>query len=91
MRTANTTHYYYQYATAQGTISLIPEANGRYKVMYQGEALGSYGNALLASEDVRGGHTFSSSNGVDFAELNIPELADWEKKQFAIVRRLRPG
>ncbi|MGX1498565.1 hypothetical protein ACSSV1_003616 [Labrenzia sp. MBR-25] len=84
--------YYYQYFTPQGTVGLIPEPHGRYKIMFNEENLGSYHSAEAAADDVSGGHTFSPSSGVDLGELGIPaDLGDWEKKIFASVDRLRPS
>ena len=86
------TIYYYQFHTVQGTVSLIPEANGRYKVMFGDENLGSYHSAAAAADDVGGGHTFTPSNGADFEKLGVSQdIGDWEKKVFAEIKRLRPG
>lgn len=84
--------YYYQFHTTHGTVGLIPEADGRYKVMFGDENLGSYHSAEAAAEDVSGGHTFSPSNGVDLGDLGVPDdLGDWDKKLFATFKRLRPS
>lgn len=84
--------YYYQYHTSAGTVSLIPESLGRYKVMYSEENLGSYHSPEAAADDVSGGHTFSPSNGIDLGELGIPgDLGEWDKKLFAAIHRLRPA
>lgn len=86
------TIYYYQYPTPYGPVTLSPEANGRYKVLYKEENLGSYPSAAAAADDVAGGHTYSPADGVDFSDLNISaDLGDWEKKVFASVNRLRKG
>jgi hypothetical protein len=84
--------YWYQFHTSAGPVSLLPEAGGRYKVMYDGENLGSYLSAAAAADDVGGGHTFSPSNGADFEQLGVSQdLGDWEQKVFADIHRLRPG
>ena len=84
--------YYYQFHTRAGTVSLIPEAGGRYKVMFDDENLGSYHSPEAAADDVSGGHTFTPADGTDFGELDIPEdIGEWEKKLFANVKRLRPA
>ncbi|MWD26884.1 hypothetical protein E0K89_005275 [Aquicoccus sp. SCR17] len=84
--------YYYQHHTDLGTVSLLPEAGGRYKVMFGEENLGSYASPEAAADDVSGGHTFTPSSGVNLGELGIPdELGDWEKKVFATIGRLRPA
>lgn len=84
--------YYYQFYTPHGVVGLIPEANGRYKVMFDEENLGSYHSPEAAADDVSGGHTFSPANGVDLGELGIPDdLGEWEKKVFMTVGRLRPA
>ncbi|MGJ8586441.1 MAG: hypothetical protein ACSHXD_20315 [Marinosulfonomonas sp.] len=82
--------YYYQYYTSSGTVGILPEPKGRWKVMFDEENLGSYHTPEAAADDVSGGHTFSPSNGVDLGELGIPEdLSDWTKKLFASISRLR--
>ena len=73
--------YYYQYPTTRGNVCILPEATGRYKVIFNGENLGSYHSANAAADDVSGGHTFSPSNGVDLGELDIPcDLIEWKKR-----------
>lgn len=67
------------YPTKKGTVSII-EKNRRFHVMYENESLGSYSSPQQAADDVSGGHTFTPSNGVDFAELNIPyDLSEWRR------------
>lgn len=89
---SDTDLYYYQYYTHVGTMSLIPEAGGRYKVMFGDENLGSYHSPEAAADDVSGGHTFSPSDGTDLGELDIPDdLGGWEKKLFATIKPLRPA
>ncbi|WP_299724826.1 hypothetical protein [uncultured Tateyamaria sp.] len=84
--------YYYQFYTQQGTVSILPEPAGRWKVMYGEDNLGSYHSPEAAADDVSGGHTFEPSNGVDLGELGIPDdLGDWTKKLFASISRLRPA
>ncbi|WP_199559138.1 hypothetical protein [Nioella nitratireducens] len=84
--------YYYQYYTPHGTVSIMPEPEGRWKVMFGDENLGSYHSPEAAADDVSGGHTFSPSNGVDLGQLGIPDdLGDWDKKLFAKISRLRPS
>lgn len=83
--------YYYQYHTNQGTVGILPEPEGRWKVLFDEENLGSYHSPEAAADDVSGGHTFSPSNGVDLGELGIPgDLGEWNKKLFASFSRLRP-
>ncbi|MBO6559950.1 MAG: hypothetical protein JJ959_05410 [Nisaea sp.] len=73
-------------------MSLIPEGNGQYKVMFRDENLGSYMNAAQAADDVAGGYTHSPGDGIDFGQLGIPDdLGEWDKKPFAQIARLRPG
>lgn len=84
--------YYYQFHTRHGSISLIPQAQGRYIVMYEEENLGSYNSPEAAADDVSGGHTFSPSSGVEFDELDIPgDLEEWERKKFASISKLKPA
>ena len=84
--------YYYQYYTHAGMVSLIPEAKGRYKVMFGNENLGSYHSAAAAADDVSGGHTTTSSSGIDLGDLDIPsDLGEWTRKLFAAFERLRPS
>jgi len=78
--------FYYQYHTRVGTVSLVPESGGRYKVMFDDENLGSYHSPEAAADDVSGGHTFSPCDGTDLGDLNIPgDLGEWEKKLFAAI------
>ncbi len=87
-----TNHFYYQYRTRAGTVNLVPEAGGRYKVVFGDEDLGSYHSPEAAADDVSGGHTFSPSDGTDLGELEIPgDLGEWEKKLFVSIQRLRPA
>lgn len=82
---------YYQYHTVHGTVGILPEPKGRWKLMFNEENLGSYHSPQAAVDDVCGGHTFSPSNGVELAELGIPDdLGEWTKKLFASIGRLRP-
>jgi hypothetical protein len=75
--------YIYEYKTKHGIVSLVPQANGRYQVMFQEEGLGSYHTARAAASDVSGGHTFTPSSGIDLGSLNIPEdINEWHKKPF---------
>ena len=84
--------YIYHYNTEVGTISLIPEAGNRYKVMFQDEVLGSYHSAMAAADDVSGGHTFSPSNGVEFDKLDIPaDIQEWQSRVFAKTDGFRPA
>ena len=90
--TRETQVFYYQYNTHAGTVSLIPEPKGRYKVMFHEQNLGSYASPEQAADDVSGGHTFTPSDGTDLGRLNIPaDLGEWEKKLFFSVQHLRPG
>lgn len=83
---------YYQYHTHAGTVSLLPEAGGRYKVMFGGDNLGSYHSPEAAADDVSGGHTFVPPGGADLGALGIPgDLGEWDKKPFATIKRLRPS
>ncbi|WP_139189468.1 hypothetical protein [Thalassobaculum litoreum] len=82
--TERRTLYYFQYTTTSGTVSLIPEKDGRYAIKFQDEHLGSYQTPGAAADDVSGGHTYSPSDGTDLGALGIPEdLGEWEKKIFA--------
>lgn len=85
-------YYIYQHVTRAGTVSLIPEAGGRYKVMFNDENLGSYASAESAVDDLSGGYTTMPSSGIDLGDLGIPnDLGDWQKKLFTSISRLRPS
>ena len=85
-------YYYRSFANNGVEISLIPEAKGRYKVMYGEENLGSYATAVQALDDLIGGHTFSPSDGADTSQIGLPdELGEWDKRLFAEIKRLRPS
>lgn len=67
------------YQTSRGTVFIV-HRNGLWDVMYDGESLGSYVTPAAAVDDVAGGYTYSPSNGVDFADLDIPDgIGDWER------------
>ncbi|MER3352353.1 MAG: hypothetical protein RLQ73_00085 [Hoeflea sp. D1-CHI-28] len=84
--------YYYQFYTPHGTVSILPEPAGRWKVMFNEEHLGSYHSPEAAADDVSGGHTFEPSGDADLSELGIPDnLGEWTKKLFASISRLRPA
>jgi hypothetical protein len=75
-----------------GAVSLIPESDGRYKIMFGDENLGSYHSPEAPADDLSGGHMFSPPKGTDLGALNIPsDLGEWEKKLFASIHRLRRG
>ncbi|MBL4804635.1 MAG: hypothetical protein JKY71_07190 [Alphaproteobacteria bacterium] len=76
--------YYYWHSLHNGkVVSLVPEARGRYKIIYENDSLGSYHSAEAALDDLCGGHVFSASGNVDFSQMNIPDsLNDWEKRLF---------
>ena len=68
----------FRYRTRMGTVMIVAR-NGRWDVIYNDEALGSYHSPAAAADDVAGGHTFSPSNGIDFADLDIPDgIEEWE-------------
>lgn len=68
----------YIYRTRAGEFQIVKRGD-RWHVIYQGESLGSYDSPRLAASDVSGGHTFSTSNGVDPGVLGIPEdITEWE-------------
>lgn len=70
----------YRHETPCGTVFLVPEENGRYKVVFKDEDLGSYHSPEAAADDVSGGHTFSPSSCIDLGELGISaDLAEWEQ------------
>ena len=82
--------YYYSHPTVHGPVRIVPRPNGRYEIVFQDEDLGSYANPMMAADDAAGGHTFSPSSGVDLGDLDISyDLGDWERKPFALVKRLR--
>ncbi len=69
----------YRYQTRRGPVHILPH-QGRWIIMYDDENLGSYHSPDAAADDVSGGHTFSPSNGVDFADLDIPDgINEWER------------
>lgn len=81
----------YRYQTRAGTVSLVPDSDGRYRVIFHDEVLGSYHSAQAAADDVSGGHTFSASDGTDFAELDIPcDIGEWDRRWLVICNLLPP-
>lgn len=70
----------FKHRTRYGTVYIVAQPGGRWQVVYNEEGLGSYHSAAAAADDVAGGHTFSPSNGVDFADLAISDdVGDWER------------
>lgn len=74
--------YYYQYYTPYGAVSLIPEANGRYKVMFCDDNLGSYHSPEAAAGDVSGGLTSPRQMGSILANSIYPMTSASGKKGF---------
>ncbi len=84
------TIYYYKWTTRLGPISLIPEPNGRYKVMIEDECMGSYHSPEAAAEDVAGDHLGSTPFNVDLDRLGISgDLGDWSRLVFAKITGMR--
>ncbi|MDZ4088761.1 MAG: hypothetical protein U1E69_18375 [Tabrizicola sp.] len=84
--------YAYHHTTHLGTISLIPESQGRYKVMISDENMGSYHSPQAAADDVANDHLGTTPWNVDLSTLGIPEdLGEWNRKVFAVVKGLRPA
>ncbi|MCJ8237776.1 hypothetical protein [Peteryoungia algae] len=77
----STQHYYYTYLSDEGPVSLIPEGGGRYKIVFQNETVGTFASlddAFVAA--ITGG----------LRKLDLPaNIAEWQKKLFASVSRLR--
>jgi hypothetical protein len=70
----------YVFRSSAGDFAIILK-NERWHVIYQGESLGNYASPALAAADVSGGHTSSTSNGIDPGTLGIPEdLCEWDVK-----------
>lgn len=70
----------YKYETKIGVFYIGQSNDGRFHPIFDDENLGSYSKAWQATEDLAGGHTFSISNGMDNALLDIPEHpSDWEQ------------
>ncbi len=75
--------YYYQFHTSAGTVRLIPEPGGRYKVKLNDQNHGSYNNAEAAAEGASRKMTFWAGDGNELTDLGIPaELNQWEKRKF---------
>jgi hypothetical protein len=57
---------------------VIEQRAGRWHPVFDGESLGSYATPQQALDDLRGGHTFSLSGGIDSSRLGLPEdLSEW--------------
>jgi hypothetical protein len=75
---------YYQFPTPRGAVSIVPQPNGRWQIMYKQDGLGSYHSPEAAASDASIGSTFSTSDGTDLGSLGIPEdLSEWTKLPFA--------
>ena len=92
LRMRERTFYEYSYPTSECTVILMPEAGGRYKVLFEGENLGSYHSAEAAADDVAGGHIFMPSSGVDLGQLSIPsDLNEWQRRPVVYWAGLKPS
>lgn len=68
----------YSHATKLGAVFIAQGEDGRFLVLWHGEALGSYGSAHQAAADAAGGHVFVPSSGLDLGALGLSDaLADW--------------
>jgi hypothetical protein len=68
----------YLYKTRVGPFYIAHDGK-RFFAMFKDEELGGYESPEQASEDLAGGHCFSSDAG-DTAVLGIPEdLSEWNK------------
>lgn len=68
---------YGEYKTKRGTFRIVPW-NGRFSAMYEDGDLGSYASPQQAIDDLVGGHTFSTSNGVDTSRCGLSQdVTDW--------------
>ena len=71
----------YEYRTKHGVVSLVPEREGGYSVIFQGENLGTYHSAAAAAGDVSRAHVIPPASGIDLGELGIPsDIEDWHIK-----------
>ncbi|WP_309668465.1 hypothetical protein, partial [Tabrizicola sp.] len=78
---ARQTFYFHALGSNGVLVGIFPEVNGRYKIMYGKENLGSYHSPEAALDDLIGGHTFAPSDGADTSHLGFPEdLLEWFKK-----------
>lgn len=71
----------YLFPTRAGVASIrFNSLNQRYHIFLGDEDLGSYRSLQHAVDDLSGGHTFTSSSGVDTATLGIPEdIQEWTR------------
>jgi hypothetical protein len=68
----------YEFRTEKGTFSIVLHKPWWHAV-YQGESLGQYLQPEQAANGLSRGQTFSPSNGVKPATLNIPrDLTGWQ-------------
>lgn len=70
----------WKYSTRRGDFFIVENGQGRFVIIYDDENLGSYHHPDAAADDLAGGHTFTPSNGVDSADLDIPDsISEWER------------
>jgi len=70
----------YAYKTKVGTFFIGRSPDGRFHPIFDDESLGSYISPQQAADDLSGGHTFSTSGGIDTSTLGIPEdIGEWER------------
>lgn len=66
----------YEFTTSRGVFYIEPRGK-QWVVKFGDEELGKYASALIAAENLAGGHTFWPSAG-DPSALGVPEdLSDW--------------
>lgn len=70
----------YHFRTHRGTFSLVAVEDG-WRVFFEGEPLGTYGNATLAAGAVSSG-TCDWPGTLDPGTLNVPEdLSEWSQRR----------
>ena len=80
--------YYYQFHTSAGTVRLIPEPGGRYKVKLNEQNHGSYNSPEAAAEGASRKMTFWAGDGEKLTSLEIPaKLNEWDKRKFTSPSR----
>ncbi len=66
------------HATMRLPVFIGQSPDGRYHVIYDDCAIGSYARAEQAVEDAAGGHTFSPPDGTNLGSLGLsPDIRDW--------------
>lgn len=68
---------YWEFRTRRGMFRIAPRA-GSFHPFCEDEDLGAYHSAAAALDDLVGGHTYFTSNGLDPSVCGLPDdISEW--------------